>query len=535
MKRRWRVQNGVRTAVVCGVLCAAVVLLAACGSSSSSSSSGGATSASTGTPVRGGTLVMGRSFEALDLNPFTCSCENGSLQVLANVFDTLFRFAPNSTGEPVPDLAESVTITSDHLTYTMKLRPARFSNGEPVTAADVQYSLTRASGPKSLYGALYPIAKVETPSTNTVIMHLKAPTPAILYSLSIPPAAIAPAKVVKELGDEGFATHPVGAGAFKLQEWAKGQKIVLVPNPYYWNHEKPYLAKVEFQYIPDDNTRALAVQSGSVDIADEIPYSQINQVNGHGGVAVKVFPSSSLAAVYMNNAVKPLNEIKVRQALAYATPQTAIRSAVFHNLAPVGNSTAPKLKYWSSAAQAYPYDIAKAKTLLSESSVPHGFTLKMNIVGTDQPSVQTAQILQQAYEKIGVKVQLQQLDFGTLQTRRVAGEDMSYLYPPDANTSDIPVPDEFAYFLYASQSADQNLYSNYVNPEAEKLTKEATSTFDETKRAELFARLQQVTLANPPSVPIVFAPYRTAVRSKVQGFNYLLTGFFYFDQVWKTQ
>jgi len=147
--------------------------------------------------------------------------------------------------------------------------------------------------------------------------------------------------------------------------------------------------------------------------------------------------------------------------------------------------------------------------------------------------LQTAQILQQAYAEIGVTVKVQQLDFGTLQTRRVAGQYMAELYLPDANTSDIPVPDEFAYFLYASQAADQNLYSNYVNPEAKRLTEEATSTFDEAKRTKLFAELQQNTLSNPPSVPIVFAPFRTAIRTDIHGFNYLLTGFFYFNEVWK--
>jgi len=510
------------------------VLLGACGggSSSTSASNGGAAPA-TGNPVRGGTLVFGRSLEALDLNPFTCACENGSLQVLSNVFETLFRFAPNSTGTPGPGLAESYTVSPDKLTYTLKLRPAHFSNGQPVTAADVQYSLTRASGPKSLYGLLYPIKKVDAPSANTAVLHLKHPTPALLYSLSIPPAAIAPANILRKEGDEVFATHPIGAGPFELKEWAKGQRIVLTRNPHFYDTAKPYLEKVEFRYVADDNTRSLDAASGSLDIADEIPYSQIKQIDASGKAKVRVFPSSSLDAVYFNTAVKPLNDVKVRQALNYATPSEAIRKAVFLDLAPLANSSAPKLKYWSSSVKPYPNDIGKAKQLLKESSAPNGFTLKLNVIGTDQPSLQTAQILQQAYAPLGVKVDVQQLDFGTLQTKRVAGQDMAYLYQPDANTSDIPVPDEFAFFLYASQAADQNLYSNYVNPEAEKLTKEATSTFDETKRAELFAKLQQVTLTNPPSVPIVFAPYRTAVGNNVENFNYLLTGFFYLDQVWK--
>jgi ABC-type transport system substrate-binding protein len=236
----------------------------------------------------------------------------------------------------------------------------------------------------------------------------------------------------------------------------------------------------------------------------------------------------------MNNAIKPLNDIKVRRALAYATPAEAIRKAVFLNLAPVANSTAPKLKYWSSKVAPYPYDLTKAKAELAASSAPHGFTLTLNIVGTDEPSVQTAQILEQAYAKIGVNVKVQQLDFGTLQTRRVAGQYMSLLYVPDANTSDIPVPDEFAYFQYASEKADQNLYTNYNNPQAQHLTEEVTHTFDEATREREFAELQLITLNDPENIPIVFAPYRTAIRPNVHGFNYLLTGFFYFNEVWKS-
>jgi peptide/nickel transport system substrate-binding protein len=540
--RRWRIGPPVRRnsrALLAVALAAVAALLFA------ASSGGFSTSATTGkdgtivsgangggTPKSGGTLVIGRAYDPVNLNPFTCACENPSLQTMVQIFGTLVRYAPDATKPPLPSLATSWKISSDNLTYTFTLRDAKFSDGSPVTAKDVIYSLKRAGGPDSLYGLLYPIASVTSPDKSTVVVKLKHVTPAFLYSLGFVASSIVPAKRLEKLGNAKFSEAPVGSGAFMLKKWVKGQFVELVRNPYYWRTGHPYLDSVVLKYIPNDNTRSLAFQSGSVDIGDEIPYSQIDRLNSSGKGTVIVQPSSSVFAVQINNAVKPLNDGKVRQALAYATPTSNIKNVVFKGLPPIANSSAPKLKYWTDAVQPYTYDVAKAKQLLKAAGRPNGFTIKLAYTGTDDASRQTAQILQQAWGKIGVKVVIQEFDLNTVYSRMQSGNYEASMFLPDANTSDIPVPDEYAYFLYGSLKETKNLYSRYVNPAANNLVQQAITTADDAKRARLFAQIQKVTLKDPPNIPMTFAQYRAAVGSKVRGFAYELTGWYYLDDVW---
>jgi peptide/nickel transport system substrate-binding protein len=240
-------------------------------------------------------------------------------------------------------------------------------------------------------------------------------------------------------------------------------------------------------------------------------------------------------SIQLNNAVKPLDASKVRQALNYATPSSAIQKVVFGGLPPVANSISPKLKYWTDAVKAYPNDIAKAKALLAQTSVPNGFPIKLMITGSDDASRQTAQIVQAAWAKIGVKVQIQEADFGTVTSKWAAGNYQALMLLPDANTSDLPVPDEFAYLLFGSLKETKNLYSSYVNPKVNDLVQKAITTTDDAARQSLFQQIQTDTMADPPNIPMTFAQYRAAVAKNVHGFAYELTGWYYLDGVWLTK
>src|SRR5262249_49331114 len=151
------------------------------------------------------------------------------------------------------------------------------------------------------------------------------------------------------------------------------------------------------------------------------------------------------------NSKKPLNETAVRQALCYATPVNAIIHTVFAGLAPRMNTIIPKLKYWTAAAKAYPYNIAKAKQVLATSSVPHGFKIKIEVISTgDQATLLTAQILQAAWAKIGVNLTIAPVDAATQGNDFGTGAFEMTLFQPGSFTSDVAVDDEFATLLFNS-------------------------------------------------------------------------------------
>ena len=159
-------------------------------------------------------------------------------------------------------------------------------------------------------------------------MKLKRPDGAILSNLSVFPASITPKAVVTKMGDKAFALNPVGSGPFVVTDWKRGQYLKMSRNPHYWRSGQPYLDGVEFDYITNDNTRILSLQSGQVDVAESIPFSQVDSLN-KGSTRVEIAPLASIDAIWLNNTHKPFDDKLVRQALNYATDKDAINRVVY--------------------------------------------------------------------------------------------------------------------------------------------------------------------------------------------------------------
>ena len=480
----------------------------------------------------GGTLRLARSIEPLGFNPFTCLCENGSLQSMAQVFDTLTEFMPGST-DADPGLAKSWDASADKRTWTFHLRDALFSDGSPVTSADVKYSLDRVNTPRNPYYSLYGvIERVDAPDPSTVVVRLKQPTIGFPWYVGFPAVSIVSKRAVEQLGDKEFAQHPVGSGAFMVKRWVQGQFVDLVRNPHYWRRGQPYLDGVKMLYVPNDNTRTLDLLSGNVDAVDAVPFSQVDQVNNSGQARVLLQLSSGMYPVWFNERYKPLDETGVRQALNYATPLRQIQQVVFGGRAEIANANMPKLKDWSASVKPYPYDVAKARALIARSAKPDGFDLTIDIVAGDQTTKQVGQILQDAWGEIGVRVKLRQSDLGTLNTRVQASQHQAYITLPDIYTSDLPIQDEFAKLLYDSLGTPlHNGWTYYDNKQSVRLVQQALKATDEGEQANLYAELQRVTMEDPPAVSFVFPPYRAGYRSNVKGFQYVQTGWWRLEQV----
>lgn len=529
------------------VLALSASLLTACGGSSGGSDDKrpvtvnaevkigdwGATIRPGGKPVKGGTLRIDQLRRAPGISPLQQIKQpdsTGENAVLA-MFDQLVEFRPGQL-DPQPGLAESWEISSDGKLYTFKLRDAQFSNGMPVTAADVKFSLSRNLAEDAFYRDAFAVMKsIQTPDDKTVIIKTAAPSPALIYYLAHPNASIMPAKVVKSMGVAGFNQKPVGSGPFKLERWVRDREIDLVRNESYWRAPLPYLDKVVFIATPDDNTRALDAQSGTVDIADSLPFSQIKRVQSSNKVDAFVAPSGTQAAILINNDRKPFGETAVRQALNYATPGDAIAKVVFVGAAPRMNTIVPKTKFWTDKAKAYPYDIAKAKKLLEGSSAPTGFAAEITVSGTDQASVQIAQILKQAWAKIGIKLTIKTTEDATRRDEWYKGKYDLMLPPIGTFTSDIPVDDGMAQLWFASP-AIKNLFTGYRNKHIEDLTNEALVSLDDEKRRQLFEEIHVKSMEDPPAIPLVYPPNTAAVSKRVHGFSYMLLSTYPLDSVW---
>ena len=525
--RNWILRSAVLTALL-----ALAVALAACGGSDSTS--GGDTGGTaSGDPVTGGTLTFARALDAeAGLNPIDAP-NNGSIFTIQQIFDQLVEIQGS---EIVPGIAESWEHSADGLEWTFDLRDAQFSNGDPVTAEDVKFSIERFADPKininyATLGAS--IDKVDVVDDHTVKITLNDVDGAFLDNIAMFAAAIVPKKIVEQEGDKAFAEDPIGSGAFMVTEYKRGQETVLERNPHYWREGEPYLDGVTFEFVPDANTRTLKLRSGEVEVADSLPYNQVQSLESTDGINVEVADSLKWDSIFFNTKDAPLDEVEVRQALNYATPKDQILETVLFGNAAVANSLIPPVKYWDESIDPYPYDIAKAEELMSKSSVPDGFDLELQIPSGDAVEKQTAEIIKSEWAKIGVNVNIVPRDFGTMFGDWLEGKGgEAATFPGDALSSDTLSDDEIAALMYDPAAGLSSLGTFYDNKKVTDLLADAQGTIDEDQRAADFSEVQQIGLDDAPAVPLFFTKSVTGYQDSVQNFQTYPIGWWNLREVW---
>lgn len=533
-----------RSWAVWGTLTALLAMcfaLAACGGSSSDEGSGSSAGSTLpeaeGEPVQGGTLIFARSLDAeAGLDPINAP-NNGSIFTIQQIFDQLVEVGEGD--KPVPGLAESWETSDDGLVWTFHLRDAQFSNGDPVTPEDVKFSIERFADPEINvnYATLgESIKSVEAVDDKTVEVTLSKVDGPFLDNLAMFAAAIVPQAVYEELGPKKFAEAPVGSGPFMVTEFVRGQRTVLEANPNYWREGQPYLDGVTFEFVPDANTRTLQLRSGEVDVADGLPYNQVESLDASDGITVEVVNSLKWDSIFLNTSEPPLDEVEVRQALNYATPKEQILETVLFGNATVANSNIPPVKYWDESIDPYPYDLAKAEELMAKSSVPDGFDLELKIASGDAVEKQTAEIIKAEWEKIGVNVSIVPQDFGTMFSAWLEGKGgEAATFPGDTLSSDTLSDDEIAALVFDPESGLNSLGTFYENEEVIDLLAKAKGTLDEDERAAAFAEVQQLALDDAPAVPLFFTKSVTGVRDNVNGFQTYPIGWWPLHEVWLSE
>jgi peptide/nickel transport system substrate-binding protein len=507
-----------------------------------------ATSLSTLAVERGGTLKYGRYADSLFLDP-VLNDANVDIWILSNLYDTLIL--PTDDGKGLkPGLATEWKVSDDGLTVTLTLRDGiKFSDGSPITPTDVQWSLKRAANPKNgiwsfLVGS---IQDVTTEGDHTVIVKLKNTDPAILAALTVFNTAILPMKAFEasegttdEEKAKSFSAHPISSGPFILKSWDRGQSMKLVRNDNYWAQGEdgkplPYLDALEFQVIPDDATRILKLQSGEIDGAEFIPYARVDELKQADAINMELFPSTRVLFITMNvrpqlgGKDNPLSNEKVRQAMNYAANKEAIIQVVTHN---VGSQLT---SFMSSATPLhtgdkplYPYDLDKAKSLMKEAGFENGFETSLLVLAGNQDEIGVGTALQQMWGQIGIKLNLQQVDNPS---RTQQYREGTFTMRVSAWTDDIADPNEIAsYFVYSPTI--NALHSGWKNEEADKLFEASQKEIDKAKRAQQYARMQEIFNASGPTIPLYETPYPVALSKKVHGFLQIPLGNNIFGATW---
>lgn len=429
-----------------------------------------------GTPATGAVLSAAIAGEPDQLDPQKTT-SYFSFEVLENIFDTLV--APDENLEMQPALAESWDLSDDQLTWTFHLRQGvKFQDGSPFGSEDVVYSLNRIID-EELANAwrLSAVEKIEAPDDSTVVITVAQPTPNLLSSLGgFKGMAIVQKKNV-ESGD--ITTKPVGTGPFSLASYTPGDTIKLVANPDYWGGA-PKIGGVTYSFLSEGNTAIAALKSGEIQWTDSIPTQQLEQLQKDDGLKVGVEPSTDYWYLALNEKHKPYDDVRVRQAIAYAIDRDAIAQVTSYGTAEVNELAIPKQSAWYTEFDGYQTDQAKAKQLLAEAGVGK---LKLDMLASsDYPeTVTAAQVIADNLKPLGIEVSIRQPDFATWLDEQNKG-DFDMLMMAWLGNID---PDDFYYAQHHTDGASNA--QGYSNPKVDKLLDAGRVETDTEKRKQIYA------------------------------------------------
>ena len=535
-----------RRGVALGLALPAVAgLLAACGGSTdkatvtkasgaagspSAASGGGSTPASGGgQPVLGGKLSMSLSDQDVGNFDPIIPGDNMSIWTMLLIYDQTIRVAPD--GQSIePGLAEKWDISADGLTYTFHLRAATFHDGTVLTAQDVQYCLTRAANDQqSIWTWIFKsVDSVTAPDDKTVVSKLKKVWVPYLSDVSLYASSVYPMAAHKAQAAQLFE-HPIGSGPFKFVAWEKQSKVTLAKHPDYWTKGQPYLDELNFFVLTDANTRMLQFQSGDLDIATDVPFSQLEALKQNSNVQLR---QDSIARIdYIGINCQRYPDIKARQAMNYAVDKDAIIKNVLFGAGELGTTMLPKMLYWNPNVKGYPYDLTKAKQLIGESTLKDGFKAELILTLGDPVAAQVAQLVAANLKDIGGNITITQLEPAAYSAKLQPGKEDYDMYK-GYFTTDIIDPDELTSLNIVSNLGGDAALTLYKNDQVDKLGVDAVSVTDPEQRKQMYYQLQELSTADAPFIFLYYPSGRTAVQNHVKNFRILPTGNYRLWETW---
>ena len=481
------------------------------------------------------TLTIGTSGAFTSLDPHYHRLTPNNL-VADHLFDTLVTMDP--AHKPVPGLALSWTPVNE-LLWEVKLRPGvTFHDGTPFTADDVVFTFERIpkvlNSPASFNDAVKPISRMEVVDPLTLHLHTATPVPLMPLNLSAP-------RIISRKHGEGMVTSDynsgkaaVGTGPFKLGSVLLGDKIVFIRNDNYWG-TKPAWETVNWRLIANGAARTAALQSGDVDIIDQVATRDVATLQGNPKLQVVSAPGNRLIYLYVDAsrevtphafdlagkplAKNPLLDQRVRQALSLAINREGIRTQIMDGAALVtGQLNPPGASGTDPAIKPDPYDPARARKLLADAGFPQGFALTLH--GPNDRYVNDRQIVEalaQMFTRVGVKTTVATMPssmFFAAGGRDEFTIDLIGWSPDNGDGSSALVQ------IVASSNPEKGrgaIYkaSRFKNERADELVEKALATFDQETREALYTDALRIGVAEYAFIPLHFQLNIAAMRKGI--------------------
>jgi peptide/nickel transport system substrate-binding protein len=497
-------------------------------------------------PVKGGTLTWGRGGDSVTLD-LAQATDGESIKGGIQVLENLVMFKKDSM-DVEPQLATSWEVGKDGLTWTFKLRKGvKFHDGTPFNGQAVKISFDRVidkNHPLYKFGTwrypalgLGPVKEVKVIDDFTVTLKTEKPYAPLVANLALWLCPIlSPAAMEKYKGDIG--RNPVGTGPFKFSKWIKDDQIILERNDDYWG-QKPLLDRIILKSIPEVSARYMALQSGAVDIADDLDADSIQMAKKNTALAMVERPSVNVGYLAFNTKKPTLSNKLVRQAIAHAIDKETIVKTIFGGLAIAAkNPFPPSMWGYNYKIQDYDYSVQKAKDLLAKAGYPKGFNIElwaMPVSRAYMPEpVKTAELIQGYLAAVGINAKIVRHEWGVYLDKTSKGEHELMMMGWLGGNAD---PDNFLYGLLSSDNAKPPAanVAFWENPEFDKLIKEAQQIFDrdKAKRAALYLKAQEIFHEDEPWVPLAHSTIVRVYNKKLHDVPLRPNGLNSFQMVWK--
>lgn len=492
---------------------AAAGLLSACGADDrGTAGTGGADASGAGSGSGGawdGNLRVSMPTDVATLDPQKQG-DMPSVGVANNIFD--FLVTRDASNKLAPGIATAWT-SPDSKTWRFTIRKGvKFHNGEVCDANAVAYSINRLKDPatKSPIVELTYVKSAKAVDDYTVDFQMSAPDPIIPAKLTLFGGVIVPPKYLKEKGDDGFAAAPIGTGPFKFVSRHQDQQISLDANPDYWG-AKTAVKTLTFLIQPNPATALAALQSGEVDIVTGLTPDAAAQLGDGSGAAVKVTPGVREYYVAMNTLVDgPLAKKDVRIALNHAVDVPTIIKTIMGDAAVQNATLLPDSVFgYDPSIKPFPFDVAKAKSMLAAAGYPDGFSTKLSASSVTKDVVQA---IAGQLGQVGVKCEVNVVDAAAFKDLLLSGDPQAvgpmYLSGNTGWTLDGES------YLQSTIRSDRR-QSLWHNDAADKLVDIEETSLDSNARMDAFKKLQQMFKDDAPFIYLYHASNVYAVKDGI--------------------
>ncbi|MGM0899535.1 MAG: ABC transporter substrate-binding protein [Bacillota bacterium] len=515
--------------IVSLVLLGTMLFIAGCSGNSSTSSNNqssgttdGSSSTETSEPKKGGSIAVAYDSDVSNYDPILGNSGNDH-SLLYPVYDTLVNY--NDELEPEAGLAESWE-TPDEKTIVLHLREGvTFHDGTPFDAEAVKFNLDRVRSEESNISDLASVDSVEVVDAHTVNLHLKQPDSSIILALSDRSGMMVSPSAVEKFGAD-FGQNPVGAGPFKMVNWVRNGEIQLEAYENYWQEGLPYLDSINVKIMPDENTRLNSLKSGQVQFYWNVSPDNTQVLKNDQSIALDTKMKVAFYNIYLNTAMAPFDKKEVRQAFQHAINREALVEALTFGEGEAAYQAFPK-DYWASNPEiTIPYDPEKSKELLKTAGVEN---VSFDMFVPSAPFyLRIGEAIKGQVKEAGFDINIEPMEL----TKGVALYFNEKQIPSNLTAwTGRPDPQQTVNLLLSGDG----FYNagGQTTEEIEDLISKAASSYDQEERAELYGKINELTIIDEAiTVPIMFTPSTAAMTPNIKGFSGTLLGKPKFSFLW---